>query len=64
HVGNLDPQVTEDILWELFTQVAHVQSVYIPRDKITTAHSGYGFVELANETTPSRSSTTAASVAG
>ncbi|EFJ04697.1 hypothetical protein SELMODRAFT_3379, partial [Selaginella moellendorffii] len=50
YVGNLDPQVTEDILWELFTQVARVQSVYIPRDKITTAHSGYGFVELANET--------------
>ncbi|CAB9523795.1 Splicing factor 3B subunit 4 [Seminavis robusta] len=46
YVGNLDPQCTEDILMELFVQVGRVQSVYMPKDKVTQTHNGYGFVEF------------------
>lgn len=38
--GNLDPQVDEEILWELFTQVGIVRNVHIPRDKVTNQHQG------------------------
>lgn len=46
YVGNLDPSCTEDILMELFTQVGRVQSIHMPKDKLTQQHNGYGFVEF------------------
>lgn len=46
YVGNLDPQCTEGLLMELFSQVGRVQSVHMPRDKVTQTHNGYGFVEF------------------
>jgi splicing factor 3B subunit 4 len=46
YVGNLDAQVTEELLWELFTQAGPVASVYLPKDRVTGAHQGYGFVEF------------------
>jgi splicing factor 3B subunit 4 len=46
YVGNLDPQCTEDILLELFSQVGRVQSIHMPKDKLTQQHNGYGFVEF------------------
>lgn len=49
YIGNIDMKVTEDILWELFLQCGPVVSVQIPRDKVTTDHSGYGFVEFRAE---------------
>lgn len=49
YVGNLDIQVTEELLWELFIQAGPVVSVFMPRDKITGDHSGYGFVEFRTE---------------
>lgn len=36
--SNLDTKVTEELLWELFVQVAPVNSVFLPRDKITGEH--------------------------
>lgn len=50
YVGNLDPSVTEDILVELFTQIGRVNSVHMPKDKLTGLHSGYGFVEFLDVT--------------
>lgn len=50
YVGNLDSKVDEEILWELFVQCGVVRNVHIPRDKITGAHSNYGFVEFQEET--------------
>ncbi|GAB4847118.1 hypothetical protein Ancab_026127 [Ancistrocladus abbreviatus] len=32
YVGNLDPQVTEELLWELFVQAGPVVNVYVPKD--------------------------------
>ena len=49
YVGNLDPQVTEEVLWELFLQAGPVTNVYVPKDRVTSTHQGYGFVEFRNE---------------
>ncbi|KIZ06294.1 Splicing factor 3B subunit 4 [Monoraphidium neglectum] len=49
YVGNLDPQLTEELVWELFTQVGPVVNVYLPKDRVTNAHQGYGFVEFRGE---------------
>ena len=50
YVGNLDPQVDDDLLVELFTQAGKVVSVHMPKDKLTGAHNGYGFVEFLDVT--------------
>ncbi len=49
YIGNLDQQIDEALLWELFIQVGPIQSVYIPRDRVTNTHAGYGFVEFKTE---------------
>lgn len=49
YVGNLDEKCTEAILFELFVQAGPVVNVYLPRDRVTTLHSGYGFVEFSTE---------------
>ena len=49
YVGNLDTQVNEELVWELFVQAGPVVSVFIPRDKITGNHTSFGFVEFRTE---------------
>jgi splicing factor 3B subunit 4 len=49
YVGNIDPQADEELIWELFVQVAPVVSVYMPKDRVTSQYQGYGFVELKSE---------------
>eukprot|EP00164_Ancoracysta_twista_P011949 GFYU01018612.1.p1 GENE.GFYU01018612.1~~GFYU01018612.1.p1 ORF type:complete len:319 (-),score=74.15 GFYU01018612.1:344-1300(-) len=49
YVGDLDPEVTEPLLWELFTQVGPVVNVHIPKDKLSSTQSKFGFVELRSE---------------
>ena len=49
YVGNLDPQVTEELLWEVCVQAGPVVSVYVPKDRVTSAHMGYAFVEFRGE---------------
>eukprot|EP00850_Spirogloea_muscicola_P016924 SM000141S00868 [mRNA] locus=s141:84787:87993:+ [translate_table: standard] len=49
YVGNLDNQVTEELLWELFVQAGPVINVYVPKDRVTNLHQGYGFVEFRSE---------------
>ena len=46
HVGQLDDKVTDALLWELMVQAGPVRNVYIPRDRISGAHYGYGFCEF------------------
>jgi splicing factor 3B subunit 4 len=45
YVGNLDAKVDEEILWELFIQAGPLTSVSLPRDRVTSCHQGYAFVE-------------------
>lgn len=49
YVGNLDPQVTEELIWELFCQAGPIVNVYLPKDRVTNQHQGYGFVEFKGE---------------
>nr|QKY15290.1 RNA recognition motif 2 in splicing factor 3b subunit 4 (SF3B4) [Polytomella parva] len=49
YVGSLDEQVTEELIWEFFTQAGPVVNVYLPKDRVTNKHQGYGFVEFVNE---------------
>jgi splicing factor 3B subunit 4 len=46
YVGNLESACTEELLTELFSQVGRVKSVYMPKDKLSGTHNGYGFVEF------------------
>mmetsp|Transcript_43417 Transcript_43417/g.48634 ORF Transcript_43417/g.48634 Transcript_43417/m.48634 type:complete len:428 (-) Transcript_43417:191-1474(-) len=46
YVGNLDPLCSNKVLTELFSQVGRVKSIYMPQDKLTTQHHGYGFIEF------------------
>lgn len=46
YVGNLDPQVTEPLLYELFVQVGPIKLLHLPKDRILRAHQGFGFVEF------------------
>eukprot|EP00954_Amorphochlora_amoebiformis_P005865 462019-Amorphochlora_amoeboformis.AAC.1 len=45
-VGGLEPQVTEEIIWEFMLQVGPVVNVHMPRDQVTTNHQGYCFCEF------------------
>jgi len=49
YVGGLDERVDEDLLWELFVQAGPVTSVFMPGDKVTGRHQGFGFVEFRSE---------------
>lgn len=44
YVGNCDPRVNEEILWELFLQCGPVVSVQMPRDKITGDHQVFFYL--------------------
>lgn len=48
YVGELPSKVDEALLWELMLQAGPVNSVYIPRDKLTKEHNNFGFVEFQN----------------
>lgn len=49
HVAHLDEKVTDALLWELMVQAGPVHHVYIPRNRITGAHFGYGFCEFQTQ---------------
>jgi splicing factor 3B subunit 4 len=49
YVGNLDEQLTEELLWEMMLQAGPIGNVHLPRDKVTGSHQGYGFVEFRSE---------------
>eukprot|EP01125_Pyxidicula_operculata_P023182 TRINITY_DN988_c0_g2_i2.p1 TRINITY_DN988_c0_g2~~TRINITY_DN988_c0_g2_i2.p1 ORF type:complete len:249 (+),score=32.61 TRINITY_DN988_c0_g2_i2:18-764(+) len=50
YVGNLAPQVTEPLLYEIFGAVGHVESVKIIKDRVMVqggSSVGYGFVDYS-----------------
>ena len=49
YVGNLDAKVDEEILWELFVQCGPIATVHLPRDRVTSAHQGFAFVEFKSQ---------------
>jgi len=48
YVGDLHPDITEGILFELFNRVGPVASIRICRDTITKRSLGYGYVNFHN----------------
>lgn len=48
YVGNVDPKVTREILYELFLQICPVAKIRYPKDKILQTHQGFAFVEFYN----------------
>lgn len=49
YVGNIDQNVTEDILWELFTLCGPIVNIHFPVDKITNQPQGFAFIEFREE---------------
>ncbi|EPZ34548.1 RNA-binding domain-containing protein [Rozella allomycis CSF55] len=47
YIGNIDEKVSEALLWELMLQAGQVVNVFIPRDRVTGLHQGFGFCEFA-----------------
>ena len=47
YAGNLSDHVTEEILFELFSQCGPVVHLNIPRDRLTNHSNGYGFIEFS-----------------
>lgn len=46
YIGNIDPNVTKALLYELFIQVSPISKIRYPRDKILDTHQGYAFIEF------------------
>ncbi|KAJ3309721.1 Splicing factor 3B subunit 4 [Boothiomyces sp. JEL0838] len=49
YIANVDERATEPLLWELFIQAGPVVNVHLPKDRVSQAHQGYGFVEFMSE---------------
>jgi nucleolysin TIA-1/TIAR len=48
YVGNLDPRVTEHLLFELFSNMGQIEQCKIIVDKTTGQSAGYGFVDFVD----------------
>ena len=49
YIGNLDYEINQQDLNEVFSEYGNVKRVYIPRDRETGNVRGFGFVELEQD---------------
>lgn len=49
YIGNLDYEINQQDLNEVFSEYGTVKRVYIPRDRETGNVRGFGFVELEKD---------------
>lgn len=46
YVGNIDPRITRDQLYELFIQINPILRIKYPKDKVLQTYQGYAFIEF------------------
>lgn len=46
YFGNVDPEATEVLMYQLFLQFAPIKSLHMPKDRVLQTHQGFGFVEF------------------
>lgn len=49
YVGNLDERASDALVWELMLQAGPILNVHLPKDRVTSTHQGFGFVEFQTE---------------
>ncbi|WVF71225.1 hypothetical protein IAT40_006025 [Kwoniella sp. CBS 6097] len=49
YLGNLDEKCTDALVWELMLQAGPVSNVFLPKDRISMSHQGFGFCEFMTE---------------
>ncbi|WRT66594.1 uncharacterized protein IL334_003553 [Kwoniella shivajii] len=49
YLGNLDDKCTDALIWELMLQAGPVSNVFLPKDRISMSHQGFGFCEFLTE---------------
>ncbi|WZZ49743.1 hypothetical protein YC2023_049850 [Brassica napus] len=55
HEATVYPKPSEELLWVLLIQAGHVGkwplvlNVYVPKNRVTSLHQGYGFIEFLRE---------------
>ncbi|CAH1797174.1 unnamed protein product [Owenia fusiformis] len=49
YCGNLDENVTEELLYELFLQMGPLDRIHIPKDKVTQKQKQFGFITFKYE---------------
>ncbi|WWC94485.1 hypothetical protein V866_001331 [Kwoniella sp. B9012] len=49
YLGNLDEKCTDALIWELMLQAGPVSNVFLPKDRISMSHQGFGFCEFLTE---------------
>lgn len=49
HIAELDPRVDETVLMQIFSAVAHVASVKLVRDKVTSQSMGYAYINFESD---------------
>ncbi|KAK1924045.1 hypothetical protein DB88DRAFT_488943 [Papiliotrema laurentii] len=49
YLGNLDDRCTDALIWELMLQAGPVSNVFLPKDRISMNHQGFGFCEFLSE---------------
>lgn len=49
YVGNIDPRITKEQLYELFIQINPVLRIKYPKDKVLQTYQGYAFIEFYNK---------------
>ncbi|WWC89085.1 uncharacterized protein L201_004003 [Kwoniella dendrophila CBS 6074] len=49
YLGNLDEKCSDAMIWELMLQAGPVSNVFLPKDRISMSHQGFGFCEFLTE---------------
>ncbi|WWC61955.1 uncharacterized protein I303_104541 [Kwoniella dejecticola CBS 10117] len=49
YLGNLDEKCSDALIWELMLQAGPVSNVFLPKDRISMSHQGFGFCEFLTE---------------